>query len=141
MSKSCWFFVYAFMFSFLALMMGVALDSDETAPADIGCTKYFVEFDGLTYDQIQYKDIVSLTMLKNYDLIRQGKQEGLEFDEYYNGPANYKDIGKCHAYIYLTHPDYVLLTTNQQKIVFNLPSLEQTEQLYSTIRHEMEKRN
>ncbi len=39
MSKSCWFFVYAFMFSFLALMMGVALDCDETAPADIGCTK------------------------------------------------------------------------------------------------------
>lgn len=137
MNKASWMSIYIFLFAFLMFMMGDALNSHETAPANIACTQYFIEFDGLTYDQIPYSSIDSIEFLKDYELVKVGKQEGIEFEEYYNGEADFKVIGKCHAYLYLTHPNYIVITAKDQKIIFNEPTVDTTYSMYKYIKHEM----
>ena len=60
MKKLSWVIVYSFMFGFLFFMIIASLVSNRMEPAAVVCNDYFVEFDGLIYDQIPYSNIRSI---------------------------------------------------------------------------------
>ena len=139
MNKYSWMMVYAFLFSFLMVMVGVALEAPATGPAEIACTDRFIEFNGLIYKQVPYDQIRSIELLRNYDLKRKGIQEGVEFEHYYNGNADFQTIGRCSAYLYLTHKDYIaIVTADSGTILFNEPTPEITTQMYDYIKNRID---
>jgi len=141
MKKLSWVIVYSFMFGFLFFMIIAPLVSNRMEPAAVVCNDYFVEFDGLIYDQIPYSNIRSIDYIRNGEIRRSGKLDGLEYKNYVCGHTKVIGYGKCDVFYYISNPNFIVLKTKDKTILYNEKSATETEKMFDEILAHIPKRS
>ncbi len=85
--------------------------------------------------------IESIDYIRNGEIRRSGKLDGLEYKNYVCGHTKVIGYGKCDVFYYISNPNFIVLKTKDKTILYNEKSATETEKMFDEISAHIPKRS
>lgn len=104
----------------------------------ISLTQDAIHFNGMVDHVVNFTDIKNIEYKEEaFEGKKSGAGEGTS--TFLAGDAKDKELGKCKAYVYYDKPYYIIIYTENDTFVFNLPKKQECENIYKQLNRYLNK--
>lgn len=106
--------------------------------AKINISNEFIQLDGFINDTVDFDVINKVEYLDNFEIHGGKKGAGFSNNGYFSGNADFKGIGQCRAYVYYHEKYFVVIYADEETIIFNEKSEEETKNMYDKLKDKID---
>lgn len=130
--------ILIFGIGFFIVFASIFLFSIQDMSAKINISNEFIQLDGFINDTVDFDDINKVEYLDNFEIHGGKKGAGFSNNGYFSGDADFKGIGQCRAYVYYHEKYFVVIYTDEETIIFNEKSEEETKNMYDKLKDKID---
>lgn len=131
--------IFIFGIGFFIVFAAIFLFSMQDMSAKINISNESIQLDGFIHDTVDFDEINKVGYLDDFEIHGGKKGAGFSNNGYFSGDADFKDIGQCRAYVYYHEKYFVVMYTDEETIIFNEKSEEETKDIYNTLLEKKQK--
>lgn len=106
--------------------------------AKINISNEFIQLAGFINDTVDFDVINKVEYLDNFEIHGGKKGAGFSNNGYFSGNADFKGIGQCRAYVYYHEKYFVVIYADEETIIFNEKSEEETKNMYDKLKDKID---